>query len=225
MNLKKGIILLILMMIFSCKKRNRIQDKINNLEKIVKVGKEKNNKKHIILPSNIRFQLKDKKGNNFKIENILCHLNIYIDSLSYYTYSFIPTDTSGGVNITKEQIIENTELKHYYDERIILNKSPVKFDFFVINDNRLKGIISSMKNYLTLDLESIKTNLKNSGLTSAQIAAQISGIEEKMKSDKRLYEFLKKNNNTELNFSEGEIKITGLWNKESDFNYNLSLKQ
>ena len=195
--------------------------KIDSPEKFTEYADELQNKKHPILPNKISIQLKDKDGDNLKMENVLCHLNIYIDSLSYYTYSFIPTNSNGIVNLTKEEMIQNTELKHYFDERIPMDKTPVKFDFMVMDNNLLNGIISSMENYLNIDIESIKTDLKSRGLTDVQIALQIPAIEEKMKSDKQLSEFLKKNKNAELNYSNGEKKITDFWNSESDYNYEL----
>ncbi len=209
------------MMIFSCKESNKNAMEIESQEKFAEYANELHNKKHPLLPNKISIQLKDKNGENLKIENVLCHLNIYIDSLSYYTYSFIPTNSNGIISLTKEQMIQNTELKHYFDERIPLDKTPVKFDFMVMDSNMLNGLISSMENYLNIDIESIKADLKNRGLTDSQIALQIPPIEEKMKSDKQLSEFLKKNRNAELNYSNGEKKITGYWNNETDYNYEL----
>lgn len=209
------------MTIFSCKENNKNAMGIDSPEKFAEYADELQNKKHPILPNKITVQLKDVNGENLKMENVLCHLNIYVDSLSYYTYSFIPTNSNGIVNLTKEEMIQNTELKHYFDERIPLDKTPVKFDFMVMENNLLNGIISSMENYANIDIESIKSDLKSRGLTDAQIALQIRTIEEKMKSDKQLSKFLKKNKNAELNYSNGEKKITDFWNSESDYNYEL----
>ncbi len=164
------------------------------------------------------FPIKNKPKSLIVKDLFFCHV---LSSLSYYTYSFIPTNSNGIINLTKEQMIQNTELKHYFDERIPLDKTPVKFDFMVMDNNMLNGIISSMENYLNIDIESIKADLKNRGLTDSQIALQIPPIEEKMKSDKQLSEFLKKNRNVELSYSNGEKKITGFWNNETDYNYEL----
>lgn len=194
---------------------------IDSAEKFADYANELQKKKHPILPNKMSVQLKDKNGENLKKGKVLCHLNIYIDSLSYYTYSFIPTNSDGIVNLTKEQMIQNTELKYDFDERLPVDKTPVKFDFYVMDNNMICSIISSMENYLSVDIESIKSDLKNRGLTGTQIALQIPVIEEKMKSDKELYEFLKKNKNTELDYSNGEMKITDYWNSESDYNYEL----
>lgn len=209
------------MTIFSCKEKNKNAMGIDSPEKFAEYADELQNKKHPILPNKISVQLKDENGDNLKMENVICQLNIYIDSLSYYTYSFIPTNSNGIVNLTKEEMIQNTELKHYFDERIPLDKTPVKFEFMVMDNNLLNGIISSMENYVNIDIESIKTDLKSRGLTDAQIALQIPAIEEKKKSDKQLFEFLKKNKNAELNYSNGEKKITDFWNSVSDYNYEL----
>lgn len=194
---------------------------IDSPEKFAEYANKLQNKKHPLLPKKISVQLKDKNGENLKMENVLCHLNIYIDSLSYYTYSFIPTNSNGIVNLTKEQMIQNTELKYYYDESILAEKTPVKFDFMVMDNNMLNGIISSMENYLSIDTESIKADLKSRGLTDSQITLQIPAIEEKMKSDKQLLEFLKKNQNAELDYSNGEKKITDFWDNETEYYYEL----
>ena len=55
---------------------------IDNPEKFAEYTNELQNKKHPLLPNKISIQLKDKDGKNLKMENVLCHLNIYIDSLS-----------------------------------------------------------------------------------------------------------------------------------------------
>ena len=219
--MKKTLYILILILTFSCKEGKKTDIRIDSSEKFDEYAKGVQNKKHPILPNKISIQLKDKNGKNLKLDNILCHLNIYIDSLNYYTYSFIPTDSNGIVNLTKEQMIQNTELKYCYDKTIPMDKTPVKFDFMVMNISVLNGVISSMENYLTVDLESIKSDLKQRGVSDAQIAQQIPAIEEKMKSNKKQIELLKKNQNAELDSSNGEKKMTAFWNSESDYNYEL----
>ncbi len=181
------------------------------------------NKKHPILPNNISVQLIDNKGDKIKTANILCHLNIYINSSSYYTYSFIPTNSDGKVNLTKEQIIQNTELKHYYDKTIPLERIPIKFDFIIMDTNLINGMIASMNNYLSVDIESIKLDLKQRGLTESQISLQISTIEEKFKTDKKLLEILENNQNSKTDNSNRMKKITDFWDSESDYNYEIKL--
>ncbi|WP_408031240.1 hypothetical protein [Tenacibaculum xiamenense] len=181
------------------------------------------NKKHPILPNNFSVQLINSKGDKLKIANVLCHLNIYINSSSYYTYSFIPTNSNGKVNLTKEQIIQNTELKHYYDKTISIERTPVKFDFMIMDSNLINGMIASINNYLSIDIESIKLDLKQRGLTESQISLQISTIEEKFNSDRKLLETLENNQNSKIDNSNGMKKITEFWNSESDYNYEIKL--
>lgn len=194
---------------------------INSLGEFKNFANELCNKRHPILPGKISIQLQNKNGENLRTENILCHLNIYIDLWSYYTYSFIPSNSNGTIILTKEQLIQNTELKHSFDEKLPLDSTPVKFDFFVMDTNMINGIISSMEHYLSIDIKFIKAGLKKQGLTDEQIAFQIPMIEEKMESDQQLYLFLKKNKNAELENKNRELKLTGFWENESDYNYEL----
>lgn len=192
-------------------------------ENFAKFTNASQSKIHPFLPKTFTVQLIDTNGDPIKTENILLHLNIYIDSGYYYTYNFIPTDSNGKVTLTKQQIIQNTELKHDYDERIPLDTTPVPFDFMVMDSNLLEGLISSMKAYLTIDLDSIKSDLKNRGFTEAQIAAQIPMIEQKMKSDRALYELLKKHQNPAFNSVEDQPKMKGSWTTEGAVSYDVIL--
>ncbi|WP_299107651.1 hypothetical protein [uncultured Tenacibaculum sp.] len=212
--MKTTIYLVLLIVAFSCK------NVIKNDSTAKNTGVPEH-KKHPILPNKISVQLLNNNGEKLKLENVLCHLNIYIDSLSYYTYSFIPTDSNGIVNLTKEQLIQNTELKHYYDKTIPLDQSPVKFDFMIMDTNLINGMITGMKNYLSVDIESIKLGLKQRGLNDSQIALQITTIKEKIESDKKLLEILEHNQNAKLDYSNGPKKITDFWNSESEYFYEL----
>ena len=219
--MKKILLILTFFTIFSCVGNKKSKIKIDSTEKSVMNTIDLSNKKHPILPNKLTFQLKTEEGKNIEIENILCHLNVYIDSTSYHTYSFIPTNSNGLVQLTKNQIIENTELKHSYSDNIKLENKPVKFDFFVMESDYLNSLISSMENYLKIDIESIKLDLKNRGFTDSQIALQIKPIREKLKADKELCEFLKKNRNAEIDKLKSEMKITDSWSQEIDYKYEL----
>lgn len=181
-------------------------------------------RKHSIIPSSMRIQLKDLNNENLEIENVLCHLNVYKDSLSYYTYSFIPTNSSGVVLLTREEIIRNTELKHYYDDNLALDKEPVKFDFFILDQTILKEFISGLKGYLEIKPESIKEDLKRRGFNDEKIEKSIPIVIKKQKEDQELYEFLIQNKNGNLEYSEKNSKIIGYWNDISDYQYELKIK-
>jgi len=115
-------------------------------------------KKHTILPKSLKLQLVDKDAAPIKIENILCHLNIYTNSSSCYTYSFIPTNSNGVIFLKKEELIANTDLKHWYDDTLTLDKTPVKFDLFFINQEILDYFLSGVENYLEVKPNAIEAD-------------------------------------------------------------------
>jgi len=222
--MKKILYTILMILIISCKE-NHHKAEMNHSKNVLKFVNQPQDKVHLILPNTFTIQLKDKNGDPVKIENVLCHLNIYSDELSYHTYSLIPTNSEGIVKLSRQQIINNTELKHTYDESIPLDKTPVKFDFFVIKSEVIDIITSSMKKYLSLDIESIKVDMKNQGFSDTQITAQLQIIEEKMKSDKKLYALLKKQRNSDFNYSKREPKITDYWTSETDVAYDITIEK
>lgn len=181
-------------------------------------------KKHTIIPNSIRIQLKDLNNKNLEIENVLCHLNIYIDSSSYYTFSFIPTNSIGKVILTKDEIIKNTGLQHCYDDKLVLDNSPVKFEFFIFDKELLNNFISSLRGYLNIKLESIKEDLRRRGFNESQIKNEIPKAIKVQKEDKILYDFLVQNKNAVLDYTEENTKIVGIWNDEKDYDYEIKIK-
>ncbi len=181
-------------------------------------------KTHTILPNSIKLQLKDSAGTNIELENVLCHLKIYSDPLSWYNYSFIPTDPKGAFSLTKEQLIQNTELKHFYDASMPLNDSPVKFELSVHDPVLLSTLLLSMEAYLPLNWESVKAELMSRGGTAAQADSQRQGIEKKAKSDEQLLSVLKANNNDLLDASSVNARTSGLWISEGDFEYEIEVE-
>ena len=213
--------ILIFIVILSCQENKTKSMKNDKSDTFGVVPSELSSKRHPILPNEITIQLKGENGENLKIENVICHLNIYINDLNYHTYSFIPTDSNGIVRLTKEQIIQNTELKHYYDQGISLDTKPMKFDFFVKDSNSLNILIPNLKKYLSVDIDSVKQDLKNKGVSDEQIGNYISSIQQKMDSDKKLYNTIKNHKNSELDFSTSDYKITAFWTSETDYHCEL----
>jgi hypothetical protein len=204
------------------------QNSLYLLDKNEKISNETTmteHKKHSIIPNSMRVQLKDSENRILKIENVLCHLNIFSNSSNYYhTYSFIPTDSTGKVILIKEEIITNTKLKHCYDENLALDKSPVKFEFFIMPKETLKYLIPNLRGYLNVKPESIKEDLRRRGFSESQIEREIPKVLKKQKEDERLYKILIKNRNADLEYSEKNSKITGYWNDEKDCEYEIKIK-
>lgn len=95
----------------------------------------------------------------------LCHLNIYTGESSFLPFTFIPTDSKGKVILTKEEIIDNTELQHFYNERFTLDDTPIKFEFHILDKELLSNIVKNIKNYLNIKPFSIIEFLKRKGFS------------------------------------------------------------
>jgi len=180
--------------------------------------------KHIILPNSLTVRLKTADKKYIRLDNILCHLNIYSDNGSYYTFSFIPTDSDGTVFLTRDQILANTELKHFYNDSLPLDKSPVKFEFMVLDKNFLSSFINSVDSYLSIDLSSALNELRTHGLTEIQIEKATPTIIQKKEEDLVLNLFLKKSSNQNLVYSQDKSKIIDHWAEEKDYVYDLILQ-
>ena len=170
----------------------------------------------------VRLKTVDKK--DIQLDNVLCHLNIYSDDNSYYTFSFIPTNSNGTVFLTRDQILANTELKHFYNDSFPLDKSPVKFDFMVLDKEFISTFITSVDSYLSIDLDTALNELRTRGLTDIQIEKATPTIIQKKEEDLALSSFLKKNNNQTLTYSQDKSKISDRWTEEKDYAYDLVLQ-
>ena len=181
--------------------------------------------KHPILPKTLKVQLITADNKVLKVDNVLCHLNIYSDKGSYYTYSFIPTNSNGSVVLTKEQIINNTELKHFYNDTLPLDNNPVKFEFLVLDKTFISQFINSMQTYLSIGQEDALQELRSRGLTEEQIKKAGPLITQKRNEDSLFNEFLQKNNNQSLDYSSEKTKILDHWTEERDYSYELKMQQ
>jgi hypothetical protein len=180
--------------------------------------------KHIIIPKKLKVQLVNELGSPIHKKNVLCHLNIYIDSSSYYTFSFIPTNSNGTIQLSRKDIIENTELKHSFNNNIAIDKSPVKYELFVMEHSMINTILNSMNQYLSQDIQAVKEDLKRRGLNEQQIALEIPKIQRKLDEDRKLYQVLKESSNGEIEYSQANSKLSGFWSSVSEIQANLIVK-
>ena len=180
--------------------------------------------RHIILPKSLTVRLKTADKKSIRLDNVFCHLNIYSGDNSYYTFSFIPTDSDGKVFLTRDQILANTELKHFYNDSFPLDKSPVKFEFMVLDKNFISSFIKSVDSYLSVDLDSALNELRARGLTELQIDKATATIIRKKEEDRALNSLLKKNKNQSLDYSDDKSKITDHWTEEKEYVYDLILQ-
>jgi hypothetical protein len=128
------------------------------------------------------------------------------------------------VFLTRDQILANTELKHFYNDSFPLDKSPVKFDFMVLDKEFISTFITSVDSYLSIDLDTALNELRTRGLTDIQIEKATPTIIQKKEEDLALSSFLKKNNNQTLTYSQDKSKISDRWTEEKDYAYDLVLQ-
>jgi len=124
------------------------------------------------------------------------------------------------------QIIKNTELKSDYDESKLLDEFPVRFEFFIMSEEILDMLISSMKKYLDVGPELIKKDLRKVGFNEQQIPKQLNKLIKKQEEDRLSYNFLLQNNNNLISYNEKNSKITGFWSQdEKDYNYHFNISK
>jgi hypothetical protein len=181
-------------------------------------------KERIILPKTLTVQLMTPGGHPVSHENILCHLDIFGGEGSYYTYSFIPTNTNGTISLTRQQILDNTELQHCYNASLTLTKEPVEFRFYVMSKDFLSAFIKNIDAYLSAD-ETITLHLfRSQGMPEADLKRASEQIAQKKQFDRTFNEFLKKNNNGLFDYDEVKSKVTGYWTDEIDYKYELIMR-
>ena len=168
-------------------------------------------------------QLKGLNNQDVSVDSVLCHLMIYSNyPHSYYNYSFIPTDFAGRVCLTKEDIIQNTELKNCYCPRTELDMTAVKFEFRIIHQSLIDYALSGLEPYVNKGLGTIEDELCERGFNESDIDRQSPIIIKKQQEDRGLYELLVKSRNKELVYSDTS-KVVGSWHAEKDYAYTLDL--
>lgn len=199
--------------------------KIDSPENLSSYLDEMSQKRHFSLPETLTIQLQKPDGSNLNLENILCHLNIQVLSPGYYTYSFIPTDSSGKIILKKEQLIQQTQIKHDYDPTLPLDESIVKFDFFLMDKQMLSLLINQIERYLSVGKESIVNELKKRGFDDDSIQIHLQSIELKRKEDTNLLLLLKSNNNQLLHFSGDKSRVSGTFKNNDCQFYKITVEE
>jgi len=178
----------------------------------------------IILPKSFEVQLLDEHSNELKSKNILCQLNIFKNDNSYYTYSFIPTNNSGKIILTRKNLIFNTELKHEINQPKSNKSEPTKFEFFVIGNELITRMTKSIKSFIGRTENEIKEELNGLFSNQDQINKEVQKVKLIQSKDEKLYNLLKSNTNKGLIYSAEHSKIQSEWEKAIDYKYKLKLK-
>lgn len=179
----------------------------------------------LVVPKSINIQVVDENSEDLRLKNILCHLNIFNNDNSWFTYSFIPTNINGQVRLSREEIINNTELKHQKNLQNEPKLKPTKFEFFVIDNDILSVMLKNTKLFLSQTDEDVIKELESHLKNETAINNELRKIKQKQIEDEVFYKLLKSNENSNLIFSPNKSKIRGEWEEEIDYEYKLKLKK
>jgi len=168
------------------------------------------------LPEEITIQVKTSDQSNLELDFVLCSIYITIvDHEDCYEYHFIPTDSNGQIKLTKDDIIYNTELQFYYDNKLPLDDSTVKFDIMITPKEFIRYFNhSAYKNDKTL--ESIKKNNKSDWhIVRWTFFMEMHDFNCKI---------IEKNKNLRLSYNSDESIISGNWTDSETCKYDLIMQ-
>ncbi len=180
-------------------------------------------KRHSILPSSVCVQLINQDGSKLNVDLVLMHLKIFITKGSYHNFNFIPTDEHGLAKFSRADILNNTELKHYFDANLSPDNTPVDFEISVYTTEFLKTMIDSMDGFLPFNEESVRSELLHRGISEKEVEERLPLIEKKLNEDELLLTLLKSNNNQQIEEIGTPEMIQGKWESSSHYSYELKI--
>lgn len=173
------------------------------------------------LPSKIDIQIIDTTGRPNLLENILFGLKVFISKNSWHNYSVFKSNNKGHITLTKQDIIDNTELKW---EANILSTKSTKFELYIWDGQHTDDMIKMIKHLLELydDSDFIKQDLKQRGVADENMHNALAVINNKAIEDKIFYEYIKDavNNSVKVDTE----KIEGVWTDSFEKTYSFIIQ-
>jgi hypothetical protein len=144
----------------------------------------------MVLPDKIEIRIVDRSGQSNPLPNIILGLKVFKNNNAWYNYSVFKTDSDGHIILTRQQIIDNTELKH---DRYIESGTPTRFEIYVWDGLMTVGLINTTKRLLDLynDESFIRTDLSRHGVAEENIPAAVEATQKKGREDLALFEQIK----------------------------------
>ena len=144
----------------------------------------------MILPDKIEIQITNRSGVINPIKNIMFGLKVYADNHLRYNYPVMKTDYNGSITLTRQKIIDGTEIKHDVNNKLNL---PTKFELYVWSGDLVLDLIKSTKHILELyeDNKTIHAGLLNHGIREEDFAFAIELTREKSLNDRELFNEIK----------------------------------
>ena len=178
-----------------------------------------------MLPEKIEIQLIDKCGSFFPLEHILFGLRIFNEDGSYHNYSNFKTDENGKVVLTRQQIIDNTELK--WENAQVDSLQKTKFEIYIWNGKEISQLVARVENLLKAynSEEKILEDLRLRGVTEQIAETAMVNIRRQSNADRQYYEFIQPTLNNEIVAKENSI--IGYWsdNLPKQYQFEVSLKE
>jgi hypothetical protein len=174
----------------------------------------------MIIPARIDIQLVNSTGQPVALENLLFGLKIFKSDKSWYNYSVFKTDAAGHITLTKQDIINNTELKFETN----LSAVPTKFELYVwegkIADEMIKMTAHLLALYNNQDL--ITQDLKKHNIPDNEIPGALEKTNNKAIEDRAYYEFIKDAVNNTAKIDPPKIEDT--WNHSFQKSYKFVVR-
>lgn len=168
------------------------------------------------LPEEIIIQLKTSDQMDIKLDLVLCSIYItVVDHQDCWTYHNIPTDANGQIKLTREDLIYNTELQFWFDDKLPLDDSLVLFDIRVTPQEFIRYFNHSAYNE-DKPIDKYRKNNKWSWHTARWIFFM-----ESHESNSKIVEMC---NNLMLNYDSDKSSVTGNWREAGKYRYDLVLQ-
>jgi hypothetical protein len=175
----------------------------------------------MILPSTILIQIIDNTGKPNPLENVLFGLKIFSSDTEYYNYSVFKSNALGQVTLTRQDIIDNTELKH---ESNITSATPTRIELYIwegeITDIMIRGtqlLLERLK-----DSDFIAKDLKNHGVADKEIPRAVEAAQKGAGKDRAFYEYIKDAINNSI--EPQPTKINDIWNDTLPKSYQFIIQ-
>ena len=173
------------------------------------------------LPSTIEIQIIDITGEPNLLANVLFGLKVFISENLWHNYSVFKSNAAGHITLTKQDIIDNTELKW---ETNILSTAQTKFELYVWEGKHTDDMINMTKRLLEHynDTDFVIQDLKRHGFTDENIPHALEVTNNKAIEDKIFYEYIKEavNNSVKVDTE----KVEGIWTDSFQKSYRFIIQ-
>lgn len=173
------------------------------------------------LPSKIDIQIISLTGRPNLLENVLFGLKVSVSDNFWHNYSVFKSNAAGHITLTRQDVIDNTELKW---ESNMLSIAPTKFELYVWEGQYTDDMIKMTERLLELynDKDFIEKDLKRHGIIDENIPDAFVVTNNKAIEDKAFYEYIKDAVNNSVKV-ETE-KIEGVWTDSFSKSYQFIIQ-